>query len=221
MRTNRNLIEFDDTVVRRHPMTEADRADLPAIALRHEAAREAGLPVPRVLSVKPDHLVLERASGTPLLQSQLSDTALQRVGREIAEVLRVLRGVTDWPLPVQDWTGLWTGLHRCAGSAATARAEAVASGVHVTLTHGDLSGGNLLVSAAGELCAVIDWDGATLADPAQDFHAACVNVPVGAADEIRACTPDREEFQRRADAYIATWADQHRLWVAGRHPWIN
>ena len=43
--------------------------------------------------------------------------------------------------------------------------------------HGDLSAGNLLVSDDGDLVAVIDWDGAALADIAMDWAALCANCP--------------------------------------------
>lgn len=221
MRTNRNLIEFEATFVRRRPLTDLDRADLPNIAARHRIAHELGFPVPRVLAVNSDHLVLERAGGTPLLETDLPLPAQRRLGEQLANLLTALRSVREWPLPVTPWPHLWSRLHEAANTSATGAALRVAVGAPLTMTHGDLSGGNLLVSAAGDLVAVIDWDGATLADPAQDYSALCANVPPAVADVITERTPHASELRQRADVYMATWADQHRLWLAGHHPWID
>ncbi len=221
MRTNRNRIEFDGAVVRRHPLTSWDRADLANIALRHEMARDLGLPVPRVLAVHSDHLVLERAAGTPLMETPLSEAAEARLGAALADVLRILATVTDWPLDGTPWHRLWERLHSSAGVESTARAALLARSITPTLTHGDLSGGNLLVSPNGDLCAVIDWDGATLADHAQDFRALCENVPAGVAQSIWRHTEQAEVLQSRADVYLATWAVQDQLWRQGQHPWIT
>lgn len=221
MRTNRNRIEFDGAVVRRHPLTSWDRADLANIALRHEMARDLGLPVPRVLAVHSDHLVLERAAGTPLTETPLSEAAEARLGAALADVLSVLATVTDWPLDSTPWPRLWERLHSSAGVESTARAALLARSITPTLTHGDLSGGNLLVSTQGDLCAVIDWDGATLADHAQDFRALCENVPAGVAASIWRHTEHAEVLQSRADVYLATWPVQDQLWRQGQHPWIG
>lgn len=220
MRTNRNRIEFDGAVVRRHPVTEVDRTDLVNIALRHRTARDLGLPVPRVLAVHTDHLVLERASGTPLIETELSTPAQRRLGAALAEVLHVMSTVTQWPLPATSWPHLWEVLHGVAAVPATAHAVTVARSVRPTLTHGDLSGGNLLVNTRGDLCAVIDWDGATLADPALDFRALCENVPPVVAQAIWDATEEAAALQERADAYLATWPVQNQLWRSGRHPWV-
>lgn len=221
MRTNRNLIEIDGAIVRRYPLTAADLADLENIAARHEAAREAGLPVPRVLAVKPDHLILERSVGTPLMVTRLSPAAERRLSEHLSDLLAALANVSTWPLPVRPWTQLWAQLRDAADTPHTQAAVDTAAQVSVALTHGDLSAGNLLVTADGDLCAVIDWDGATLADPAQDFSALCANVGPGVARAVRARVAKADVLQARADTYIATWPIQHELWLAGRHPWFN
>lgn len=221
MRTNRNEIEFDADVVRRWPLTRSDVEDLPNIARRHEAARTLGFPVPAVLALHPDHLVLERARGAPLFETPLPPKAQRRLGQALAALLAKLREVRTWPLPATSWPRLWSALDELVGSPETARAAAVAAGAPVRLTHGDLSWGNLLVTSEGELTAVIDWDGATMADPAQDFAALCANVDPEVASVIRALTPDAEAMTERARAYMATWAVQNELWQAGRHPWLG
>lgn len=221
MRTNRNEIEFDADVVRRFPLTQPDIEDLPNIARRHEAARGLGFPVPRVLGLHEDHLVLERAAGAPLVETPLRPEAQRRLGGQLAGLLAQLRAVTSWPLPARSWPTLWGVLDDLVGTPETARAASVAASAPVRLTHGDLSWGNLLVTGEGELVAVIDWDGATLADPAQDFAALCANVEPEVASVIRALTPDADLLTERANAYMATWAVQNELWEAGRHPWLG
>jgi aminoglycoside phosphotransferase (APT) family kinase protein len=221
VRTNRNRIEFLTDRVRRFPLTEHDRADLPGIAVRHEAARELGLPVPRVLDVRTDHLVLERLPGTPLITTTLHPLAQHRLGRDLAAVLTVLRRTRAWPLPATDWAQLWADLATAAPESTTRAAARLAAGMVPALVHGDLSGGNLLVTEDGGLSGLLDWDGATLADPAQDFHALCANVPAGVAQAVRTATPEAAELQRRADVYMATWPAQNRLWQQGRHPWLR
>lgn len=220
VRTNRNEIEFDDEVVRRWPLTQADVEDLPNIALRHEAARGLGFPVPKVLGVHDDHLVLERAAGAPLVETSLGPDAQRRLGQELARLLHRFREVTTWPLPAQSWPQLWRVLDDLVGTAETSLAASVAAVAPVRLTHGDLSWGNLLVTSQGKLTAVIDWDGATLADPAQDFAALCANVDPEVARVIHALTPDADAMVERADAYMATWPVQNELWQTGQHPWI-
>ncbi len=221
VRSNRNEIEFDGGVVRRWPRTDLDRADLPNIAARHQVAYEFGLPVPRVLAVHPDHLVLERAPGTPLVHTHLSDEAQRRLGSDIAELLRRLRAIESWPLPVVSWPDLWSDLHAVAGVAETELAAKVAASAPISLTHGDLSWGNLMVSPAGDLLSVIDWDGAAMADPAQDYCAVCANVEPLVAETIRAHTLSGAELLARADAYLGTWPVQNRLWLDDRHPWAR
>lgn len=221
VRTNRNLIEIDGDVVRRWPVQPADLADLPNIAARHEAAREAGLPVPRVLKVAPDHLVLERVHAVTLFDSTLDLAAQHRLGRDIAAFLAQMRGVRTWPVPFQPWAQLWQTLYDAAPTPATRVAAQTASAIEPALTHGDLSWGNLLVTPAGELVAVIDWDAATLADPAQDYQAVCFNAGPDVAWAVREHTPDADQLLHRAQIYLDTWQLQHDLWAAGRHPCLG
>jgi aminoglycoside phosphotransferase (APT) family kinase protein len=221
VRTNRNVIEVDDRVVRRFPVTAADRADLPDIAARHTAARALGLPVPRVLGVHSDHLVLERMPGTALIVTELTAPAQRTLGTQLARALEVLRRTSSWPLPARDWAHLWEDLAVHAATPATRRAADVARTVRTTVVHGDLSGGNLLVTPDGTLTAILDWDGATLGDPSLDFTALCANVPARVAAAVRAATLTADEMDERARVYLATWADQDRLWRASRHPWIS
>lgn len=224
MRTNRNRIEIG-RVVRRFPIKPWDRQNVRLIAGRQEAARQAGLPVPAVLAVHeggPDpYLVMERAHGTPLLETPLGHEAQRRLGHELARVARTMRSVTDWPAEDPEWPVLWQVLARVAPTDVCRAAAEVAAQVRTTLVHGDLSGGNLLVTPEGDLVAVIDWDGAALADPAMDWAALCANCPPQTVAQMREDTPDAAELDRRAGIYLATWPLQHDLWLAGEHPWLS
>ena len=218
VRGNRNHIEIFGDRVLRYPLTDADRADLPAIAARHEAAVAAGLPAPRVLELHDDHLVLQRLPGTPLFDNTLTPAASRRLGAQLAAMLAALRTATRWPAPHHPWAQLWERLAEVSDCAEVADAIRVARSITPAPVHGDLSGGNILVADDGTLLGVLDWDGATIADPAQDFAAVCFNAGPAVAEAIRAHTPDAAALDRRADAYLATWPVQNLLWRAGRHP---
>lgn len=221
VRGNRNRIEIVGDRIRRFPLTDADRADLPAVAARHEAAFAAGLPAPRVIALHSDHLVLQRLPGIPLFHTHLSAAAAQRLGHDLARMLHVLRTTRDWPQPVHPWARLWEGLAQADDSPAIMAAIRVARSITPAPVHGDLSGGNILVADDGSLLGVLDWDGATIADPAQDFAALCFNAGPAVAQAVRANTPDADELAWRADVYLATWPVQNLLWREGRHPWLN
>jgi len=220
VRGNRNHIEIVGDRVFRFPLTDADRADLPAIAERHEAAVAAGLPAPRVLALHSDHLVLERLPGTPLVDTHLAPPAQARLGGELAAMLIVLRTTREWPRPHIPWAQLWEGLATVDDSPEVAEAIRVARSITPAPVHGDLSWGNILVGDDGALLGVLDWDGATLADPAQDFSALCFNAGPQIAAAITAATPDAAELNHRADVYLATWPVQNLLWREHRHPWL-
>lgn len=155
------------------------------------------------------------------MTTALDRTARERLSVHLAELLAALQSISTWPLPVARWATLWDQLRTVADTQQTRVACAIAATVRVTLTHGDLSAGNILVTADGDLCAVIDWDGATLADPAQDYSALCANVDPQLAGMLRDRVPSADVLQRRADAYLATWPVQHDLWREGRHPWFT
>lgn len=220
MRGNRNHIEFVGDRVLRFPLIDADRADLPAIAERHEAAVAAGLPAPRLLALHDDHLVLQRLPGTALFDCHLTPGAARRLGTELAAMLIVLRTTVDWPAPPIPWARLWEGLATVDDGPEVAEAIRVARSITPAPVHGDLSGGNILVADDGSLLGVLDWDGATVADPAQDFSALCFNAGPSVAAAITAATPDAAELNHRADVYLATWPVQNLLWREHRHPWL-
>ncbi|MCU0294538.1 MAG: phosphotransferase [Candidatus Nanopelagicales bacterium] len=224
MRTNRNRIVFDTHVVRRYPLQTHDQQDLLVIAHRQEAARRAGLPVPAILSVHeqpPVHLVMERSSGTPVMETELSPTAQHRLGAQLAEFAAHMRTLVDWQAEGPRWATLWEVLALVADNPACDLAAVTAAEVTTTLVHGDLSAGNLLVSTDGDLVAVIDWDGAALADPAMDWSALNANCAPEVVKALRRSTPTAEELDRRAAIYLDTWGTQHDLWEQGRHPWLS
>ncbi len=224
MRTNRNRIEFETRLIRRYPLQPHDQRDLALNARRHEAARRAGLPVPAILAVHdepPLHLVMERASGTPLMETELALPAQERLGEQLAEFAAHMRSVRDWESIGPTWATLWAVLAQVGDSAACDTAAVTAAEVTTTLVHGDLSAGNLLVSPDGDLVAVIDWDGAALADPAMDWSALNANCGPAVVKALRRCTPEADELDRRAGIYLDTWPVQHDLWEQGRHPWLS
>jgi aminoglycoside phosphotransferase (APT) family kinase protein len=225
VRTNRNRIEFDNGVVRRYPIQSWDRENLPAIAQRQQSAHEAGLPVPAVLAVHAKgphpHLVMQEAAGTPLMETSLSAVAQQRLGTEIAAFAARMRRVTQWIEHDPEWPALWSVLARVAPTPQCLAAAEQAARAPLSLVHGDLSGGNLLVTADGDLVAVLDWDGAALADPAMDWAALVANCPPDVVAQMRADTPEHPDLEHRAQVYLDTWPVQHDLWLAGEHPWLS
>ena len=225
MRTNRNRIEFDQGIVRRYPIQSWDRDRLTQIARRQQSARDAGLPVPAVLAVHAQdphpHLVMERAGGTPLMETSLPATAQRRLGSELAAFAGRMRTVTDWFERDPEWAALWGVLARVAPRPSCVAAAEEAVRAPLSLVHGDLSAGNLLVDSDGDLIAVLDWDGAALGDPAMDWAALVANCPPEVVAQMRADTPGHAELERRAQVYLDTWPVQHDLWLAGEHPWLS
>lgn len=225
MRTNRNRIEFDGQIVRRFPIQPWDRQHIELNAQRQERARAAGLPVPAVLAVHSTgphpHLVLERAGGTPLVETQLRPAAQRRLGEELARAAATMRTVRDWLPADPQWAVLWAVLARVVPTPACRAAAREAAACQTTMVHGDLSYGNLLVTDDGDLVAILDWDGAALADPAMDWAALCANCPPAVVARMREVTPEAAELERRAGVYLDTWPTQHELWLAGEHPWLS
>lgn len=226
MRTNRNRIEIDHGLVRRYPLKARDQRDLELVAQRQRAARNAGLPVPAVLAVhaagRSPHLVMERAAGTPLVETVLSPSAQRRLGRELAQFVRTMRSVGEWfDTSIPEWSRLWEVLAQVSPTPECLLAARTAAAAPQSLVHGDLSWGNLMVTSDGELTAVIDWDGAALADAALDWAALCANCAPDVVAAMRGATEDAGELERRAEIYLATWPVQHDLWETGHHPWLS
>ncbi len=224
MRTNRNRIEFESRLIRRYPLQPHDQQDLALNAHKHEVARRAGLPVPAILAVHdepPLHLVMERANGTPLMETELTLPAQRRLGEQLATFTEQMRRMRDWESIGPTWATLWSVLAQVCDSAACDAAAVTAAEVTTTLVHGDLSAGNLLVSQDGDLVAVIDWDGAALADPAMDWSALNANCGPAVVEALRQNTAEAAELDRRAAIYLDTWPVQHDLWEQGRHPWLS
>ena len=113
---------------------------------------------------------------------------------------------------------VWAVLARTAPEPAGVAAAEEAAQAPISLVHGDLSAGNLLVNTDGDLIAVLDWDGAALGDPAMDCAALVANCPPPAVGSIRRLTPDHSELDRSAKVYLHTWPVQHELWLARAQP---
>jgi len=225
VRTNRNRIVVEHDIVRRYPIQDWDRQRLQQTAAWQELARTSGLPVPAVLAVHDGgphpHLVMQRAHGTPLMETPLSEGAQLRLGREVARVAAMMRNVHDLPDDHPTWTILWEVLARIAPVQECQAAAEVARTAPTCLVHGDLSAGNLIVTPDGDLVAILDWDGASRSDPAMDWAALCANCPPGVVAAMRAATPEATALDARAQVYLGTWPVQHDLWLAGDHPWLS
>jgi aminoglycoside phosphotransferase (APT) family kinase protein len=134
----------DGTVLRR--FKAGGNPDREALVMRHALA--AGYPVPRVVEVRADSLVLERIEGRSLL----------------AEVFRrpwTVRRVAD------TMAELHAGLHEIP-----APAGLDAAGAGDRLLHLDLHPENVVVAASGPV--VVDWANARAGEPALDVAMAWV-----------------------------------------------
>lgn len=227
-----NCVAFgDDGLVYRFPRYAPDRVG--EVALRHQRAKDLGLPAPGVVAVRDGtfgsaHVVLERSPGIPLqkLLPGLSVMERTRAAHGIAELLMRMRGTTrvEWPFPAPLWAALWQGLSESVEAAAAAggtvepaecelarHAAATAVAAPTGLVHGDLAWGNILFSPDGALLAIIDWDFAVVGDPAVDVAAVLLNIPADMVAAFHRSHLEAHADLLRFDAYLATWDLQHRL----------
>ncbi|MFI7232032.1 phosphotransferase family protein [Nonomuraea angiospora] len=180
------------------PRTEAAAARLPqrAALLRVLAGLGLGFRIPRPLSEgagEAPYLVLSRVPGAPLENGALDDPAVAEAAAEqYAELLGALaragaderaRAALPWT-PEDRWRRFEAdvraelfGLMSGAGRRRAERELTAAAGLpHVAtaVAHGDLGAENVLWEIdAGRprLSGVIDWDEATIGDPAEDLAA--------------------------------------------------
>ncbi len=146
------------------------------LRMRHDACREAGIPVPKALAVDAalGLLVLSPVSGTPLRSLLLADEHALPPGEAVAAVLRAFASL-ELALPARDTRRHARGhgallqavlpdeRHRIdAQLARIADGPRTPGGVH-----GDFYDGQLLVQDDGVL-GVVDVDGAGTGQPADD-----------------------------------------------------
>lgn len=179
--------------------TTAAAARLPRRAALLDALRglELGVAVPNPLTISVDneipYLVMSRIHGEPLERSAVGTPAIaQAVALECHALLTRLAAAGSnravcaslphtpadrWPEFAASVRDTLYPLMTAAGRArADAELAAVAALPHSTLAlvHGDLGGENLLWNTDSDvpvLCGVVDWDGASLGDPAEDVAA--------------------------------------------------
>jgi aminoglycoside phosphotransferase (APT) family kinase protein len=173
-------------------------AGLDAEARLMQLAHDAGLPSPRVLHVlRPEDdlgtgFVMMRVEGESIPRRILRDEkfaqARARLAHQLGKVLAGIHGLDlaqlpklrrmtaaaeivelerdyrsfDWPRPVFDLALRWLRDHDPGPPP------------EVTLVHGDLRNGNLIVGPDG-LRAVLDWELAHTGDPMEDLGWVCVN----------------------------------------------
>lgn len=224
MRTNRNQIVISGDVILRYPLRSSDQEAIGDHADRQQRAHDAGLPVPAVLEVHAHaarpYMVMERVMGTPLMETDLTSAAQQRLAGQLIDFMHALWSVVDWPVAEPTWDVIWAVLARVVPDPQVVAAAEIAANAPQRLTHGDLSPGNLMVTTEGGLVGVLDWDAAIVSDPAMDWAALCSNTPPAVARGLRSNMPGAAELEQRAAAYIATWQVQHDLWLADEHPWL-
>ena len=186
-------------------MSDPSRHDAEVRALR--ALAHTGLPVPELVKVEPDSILMTLMPGERL-DSMDQDIRLDRL-RASAALLRELHG-----LPAPD------GLPSAPDDAQSIRRYRDAGGPPLPLTipeshesvfcHGDWTDGNLL-AIGDNITAVIDWEAAHRGDPIRELSRAAW----GAARK------DPRSFEAIVDAYgvdltaAQAWAPIHaaELWL--------
>lgn len=148
-------------------------ADLRA---RHDACRDAGIPVPAALAVDAalGLLVLSPVSGTPLRSLLLADDAVLPPGEEVADVLRAFAAL-ELALPARDTRRHARGhgaLLQAVLPGERARVDDQLARIELGPrtpggVHGDFYDGQLLVQD-GHVLGVVDVDGAGTGRPADD-----------------------------------------------------
>jgi len=225
------VLTNDGATVHRFPRFDPER--LPEVIARYERISELGLPAAQIEAVEHGepgvaHLVLRRETGTPWREAivELDGAGRQRAAQQMAELLLRSRSVTsaDWPFANLPWSQLWSGLQdqlvnpaeqadiSAADHDQVADALATAEQAPLGLIHGDLAWGNILLSDAGDITAVLDWDFAVIADPAIDVAAVLYEVPDEMTQAFVEVHPHVDTDLQRFASYLATWDLQHRLW---------
>lgn len=231
------LVDEGRGLVRRYPRYEAERASIPSLVERLDAAVSLGLPAPRVLAVAADralgeaHIVVGYVPGVGLRDpavARLGRAGRERVAADLAHLLGALHDadLARWP-PTggTTWQERWVTLRRDVaelvaphlGAAGAARAVADADAAVAaaalartsTLVHGDLGGENVRVDpVAGAVTGVLDWDSAGPGDPAVDLAALSTSLPESVMESLFDARPDLRLDVPRAQAYARTFALQ-------------
>jgi aminoglycoside 2''-phosphotransferase len=236
-RRNLVILHAASTSVYRFPREISDAKTLAQSAIRHRAAADLGLPVPRLLSYRPGspsvaHMHTEWIDGIgldhPVIQG-LGARQPERIGRQLAGLLRKLRDIAPerWPTPGLQLSDIFSDLiSRLAelqgrvpdeffhsAIAAAEIALAASADARYGLVHGDLGGVNTRFDEQGRLVGVLDWDGAGPGDVAADVTAIAEGIPNPARQALIASFPGFAADIARCGRYVDTWAGQGALWA--------
>ena len=191
------------------------------------AARQAGLPAPRVLADVADEtgalMVLEWLPGVPLAAFLWENLAMVgECGRRFGQLQRALHRV---PAPAAVWS-----VRPESASFEQPIPPGLASGLSTppagALLHLDWHPYNVLVDADGQISGVIDWDNSRSGEPGLDLARTWA---ILTADPALAEQPER--LRAALPEFVAGWArgyddgsgtaydlieDRHRRWAARR-----
>jgi len=162
-------------------------APVPEAALLR-AARDAGVPVPRIVAEDDEHLVVERIEGETIPRKLLRDeeysAALPKLAVQCGEALAAIHSIPVDAVPglnaevdaVATWRAMLDGFgqpHPTFELALRWLDDQRPPTTGATVVHGDFRNGNLIVGPDG-LRAVLDWELAHVGDPMEDLGWLCV-----------------------------------------------
>ncbi|GII91789.1 phosphotransferase family protein [Sinosporangium siamense] len=211
--------------------TAAASARLPGRAetLRSLARLDLGFKVPVPLEEGDGYLVLSRVPGSPLAREAVADPAVAVQYSSLLEALANAGAAAALPRAAEDqWRRFASdvraelfplmsqaGRRRADGELAAAEALPWTTGA---LVHGDLGAENVLWETAGgspRLSGVIDWDEASLGDPAEDFAAIGASYGDGFLHRVLASSGRLEgDLLGRITAIRGTFALQQALYAS-------
>ena len=170
-----------------------NRVPLTTEAAAMEAARAAGVPVPRIITADEDtrrfgrpYMIMERVEGETLARHILRDdefaTARKSFAEQCGQILARLRAADHNRVPgleCEDQLERWTGILRLSGAsiptfewALCYLKEELPPERTPTLVHGDFRLGNLVVGRDG-VRAVLDWELVHRGNPLEDLGWLC------------------------------------------------
>jgi aminoglycoside phosphotransferase (APT) family kinase protein len=157
------LVERDGRRLVEKRMSDRQRLACEVRALR--AAAASGLPVPEVVEVRADAIVMTVLHGTRA--DELTPDERLEALRDSAPILRRLHDLPapPWLPPAPDDTTI-IARYRAAGAPPLPLRIPPPSGI--VFCHGDWTDGNLLVSG-GRVTGVVDWEAAHAGDPLREL----------------------------------------------------
>lgn len=169
--------------LRENAFKEDARSD---VALEHailDAARAAGVPVPRAIASDRATLLMERVVGTSALPDDpapaMADALTRLHAIDPAPFVSTLPAREDPLAPLLEWCAADVDVVRAL---ARARDDDALAGSPACLLHGDFWPGNLLWKD-GALAAVLDFEDAAIGDPLSDLACARAELSVALVDD--------------------------------------